>query len=145
MITKKKPNQTLFIKTKENQFLCINPHHADVWESLIHIGPPRKLAIFAIVWTCRQQKTYQGTLGILRWTLIGSRTRLGPSMDPTGPLKWTSKFSSLFHAVLLFLHQTLYIIHFSPFNHVGTLLWSLWNSTKAQWALLDLHGPQNGP
>ena len=46
---------------------------------------------------------------------------------------------------MLFLHYTLYIIHFSPFNHVGTLLWSLWNSTKAQGALLDLHGPQKGP
>ena len=47
--------------------------------------------------------------------------------------------------ILLFLHQTLYIIHFSPFNHVGTLFWSLWNSTKGQGALLDHHGPQNGP
>ena len=64
-------------------------------------------------------------------------------MDPTGPLKWTSKFSSLFQAV--FAISTLYIIHFSPFNHVGTLLWSLWNSTKGQGALLDHHGPQNGP
>ena len=64
-------------------------------------------------------------------------------MDPTGPLKWSSKFSSLFQAV--FAISTLYIIHFSPFNHVGTLLWSLWNSTKAQGALLDLYGPQKGP
>ena len=45
---------------------------------------------------------------------------------------------------MLFLHYTLYIINFSPFNIVGTLLMSLWNSTKAQGALLDLHGHQNG-
>merc|ERR1712121_410966 len=70
--------------------------------------------------TSRQQKT----LGTLRWTLIRSRTRLGPSMDPTGPLIWTSKFSSLFQAV--FAVSTLNIIapltmleHFC--GHYGTL------------------------
>ena len=52
--------------------------------------------IVAILLHYRQQKTYQETLGTLRWSLIGSRTRLRTSMDPTGPLKWTSKFSSLF-------------------------------------------------
>ena len=76
----------------------LNPHQADVWESLIRRGgglfcPP---PIFAILLHSRQQKTYQETLGTLRWTLIGSRTQLRPSMDPKGPLKWTSKFSSLF-------------------------------------------------
>ena len=45
----------------------------------------------------------------------------------------------------MFAISALYIIHFSPFDHVGTLWWSLWNSTKAQGALLDLHGPLNGP
>ena len=25
------------------------------------------------------------------------------------------------------------------------LVWSLWNSTKAQGTLMDLHGPPNGP
>ena len=46
---------------------------------------------------------------------------------------------------MLFLHYTLYIINFSPFNIVGTLLRSLWSSTNDQGALLDLYGPQNEP
>ena len=45
----------------------------------------------------------------------------------------------------MFAISALYIIHFSPFDHVGTLLRSFRNSTKAQGALLDLHGPLNGP
>ena len=36
-----------------------------------------------------QQKWDQGTLGTQRSTLIGSRTRLGPSMDPAMDLKYT--------------------------------------------------------
>ena len=32
-----------------------------------------------------------------------------------------------------------------PSNHVRTLFWALWNSTKAHGTLLDLHGPPNGP
>ena len=42
-----------------------------------------------------------------------------------------------------------HVFHFyilsSPFNHVGTLIWSLFNCTKAQGTLLDLHGAPNGP
>ena len=36
-----------------------------------------------------QQKLDQGTLGRQRLTLIGSRTRLGPSMDPAMALQYT--------------------------------------------------------
>ena len=36
-----------------------------------------------------QQKWDQGTLGTQRVTLIGSRTRLGPSMDPAMVLQYT--------------------------------------------------------
>ena len=36
-----------------------------------------------------QQKWDQGTLGTQRSNLIGSRTRLGPSMDPAMNLKYT--------------------------------------------------------
>ena len=36
-----------------------------------------------------QQKWDQGTLGTQRTTLIGSRTRLGPSMDPAMVLQYT--------------------------------------------------------
>ena len=88
---------------------------------------------------------YQGTPGTHRtwFTFIRSRTCLDPSMDPRGPLKSTSNFPVSYRLCLLYLHYTLYIIHFSPFDHVGTLLWSFRNSTMVQRALLDLHGPQN--
>ena len=36
-----------------------------------------------------QQKGDKGTLGTQRTTLIGSRTRLGPSMDPVMVLQYT--------------------------------------------------------
>ena len=45
-------------------------------------------------------KPYQGTLGTLEVILIWSRTRLGHSMDPTGPLSWTL-FSSIFDSLLM--------------------------------------------
>ena len=38
-----------------------------------------------------QQKWDQGTLGTQRTTLIGSRTRLGPSMDPAMVLQYTKQ------------------------------------------------------
>ena len=37
-----------------------------------------------------QQKWDQGTLGRQRLTLIGSRSRLGPSMDPDMALQYTN-------------------------------------------------------
>ena len=55
----------------------------------------RKLAVWAMFLYSKQQKSYQGTLGTLELTPIGSRASLGPSMDPTGPLSWTL-FSSIF-------------------------------------------------
>ena len=61
-----------------------NPHQADVSESLI-----RKLAILAIFLHSMQQKGDQGTLGRQTLTLIGSRNRLGPSMDPAMALQNT--------------------------------------------------------
>ena len=99
-----------------------NPHTPDVWESLILRGggkyaPQGKLAIFAIFLHFRQQKRHQGTLGKQRWTLIESRTSHGPSMDPTGPLKWTSWFSRKIQAKIPFVHYTLS----SPSKHFGTL------------------------
>ena len=42
------------------------------------------LAVWAMFLYSRQHKSYQGTLGTLKLILIGSRTSLGPSMDPTG-------------------------------------------------------------
>ena len=69
----------------------LNPHQANVSESLIRRGgksaPQRKLAISAIFLHSKHQKPYQGTLRTQEPTPIGSETSLGPSMDPTGPLK----------------------------------------------------------
>ena len=45
--------------------------------------------ILAIFLHSMQQKWDQGTLGTQRSTLIGSRTHLGPSMDPAMALKYT--------------------------------------------------------
>ena len=45
--------------------------------------------ILAIFLHFMQQKWDQGTLGTQRLTLIGSRTRLGPSMDPAMALQYT--------------------------------------------------------
>ena len=73
-------------------YLYFNPHQTDVSESLIRRGggkyaPQRKWPILAIFLHSMQQKWDQVTQGRQMLTLIGSRTRLGPSMDPTGPLK----------------------------------------------------------
>ena len=51
------------------------------------MAPPRKSTIQAIFLYSKQQKPYQGTLRTQELTPIGSETSLGPSMDPTGPLK----------------------------------------------------------
>ena len=47
------------------------------------------LYVLAIFLHAMQQKWDQGTLGTQRSTLIGSRTRLGPSMDPAMALQYT--------------------------------------------------------
>ena len=52
-------------------------------------APQRKLAILAIFLHSLQQKWDEGTLGRQRSTLIGSRTRRGPSMDPAMALQYT--------------------------------------------------------
>ena len=49
----------------------------------------QKSAVSAIILHTKQQKTFQGTLRTQDHTSIGSRTSLGPLMDPIDPLKWT--------------------------------------------------------
>merc|ERR1711954_506183 len=44
----------------------------------------------------KQQKPFQGTLRTQEPTPIGSETSLGPSMDPTGPLKYMVPDTILF-------------------------------------------------
>ena len=51
-------------------------------------APQKILAILAIFLHSIQQKLDQGTLGTQRLTLIGSRTHLGPSMDPAIALQY---------------------------------------------------------
>ena len=72
-------------------------------------APQRKLAILAIFLHSMQQKWDQGTLGRQRLTLIGSRTRLGPSMDPAMALQYTK-------------HGPLYIDSQYIKGHVGGIL-----------------------
>ena len=60
--------------------------HTDAQYSFEEIAP---LAIFLHT---NQQKTFQGTLGTQDHASIVSKTILGPSMDPTRPLKWTLWF-----------------------------------------------------
>ena len=65
---------------------AVNPHQTDVSESLIRRGggkyaPRRKWPILAIFLHSMRQKWGQVTKGRQMLTLIGSRTRLGPSLD----------------------------------------------------------------
>ena len=76
----------------------------------------------------KQQKTFQGTLGTQDLTFKGSKTSQGPSMDPTGPLNWSSKFSNILGPLSGYVYH-FYIIHsLAPltmlelfFGHCGTL------------------------
>ena len=72
----------------------INPYQTGISESLKRGGGKfarhGKLAVWAMIIPFKEHKLYQGTLGGLEVILIGSRIRPGPSMDPTGTLKWTS-------------------------------------------------------
>ena len=43
-----------------------------------------------------------------------------------------------------FLKEKSFSVH-PPFNHGGTLLWSLWNSTKAQGPSWTFTGPKMDP
>ena len=58
-----------------------------------------KSAVSTICSHTKQQKNIQGTLGTQEHTSIGSKTSLGPLMDPTGPLSWTLWFLRKFWAV----------------------------------------------
>ena len=52
-----------------------------------------------------QQKLDKGTLGTQRSTLIGSRTRLGPSMEPTMALQYT-KHGALYISYIFAYYAT---------------------------------------
>ena len=67
-------------------------------------------------------------------------TCLGPYRAPKVDLMIFEKISGSFRKFRAFLYFTF----FSRSYHVGLLILSLSNSTKAQGTLLDLHGPTNG-
>ena len=60
----------------------------------------------------------------------------GPYRAPEMDLMIFAKISWFLRKFWVFL----YFVFSSPSNHVGTLIWSLSNCTKAQGTLLDLHG-----
>ena len=104
----------------------------------------RKLAIWAIFLHFKDHKPYQWALGTLEVIIKGSKTRPGPSMDPTGTLKWTQRFSEKIPG---FPHL-LYIVHSATplnilenfFGHCGTLP----GPRGPSRAVMDHHGPPNG-
>ena len=111
----------------------VNPHPAVILKSLIlrgggQLAHRRKSAVSAIFLHTKQQKTFQGTLGTQDLTSKGSKTSHGPSMDPTGPLNWSSKFSNILEPLSGYVYH-FYIIHsLAPlamlelfFGHCGTL------------------------
>ena len=67
--------------------------------TLINATYFQKPAVSVLFLHSKQHKTFQGTLGTQDLTSIGSKTSLGPSMDPTGPLSWTLWFLRKFWAV----------------------------------------------
>ena len=85
----------------------INPHPAVISKSLIlwrggQLAHRRKSAVLAIFLHTKQQKIFKGTLGTQDLTSKGSKTSHGPSMDPTGPLNWSSKFQAMFTTSTLY-------------------------------------------
>jgi len=94
----------------------------------------------------KQQKTYQGDAKDARthsyrvtdqpWSFQG------PYRVPKTDIKIFENFGASFRLCSPFPHYTLY----SPTNHIGTLSWSLRNSTNAQGTLLDPPmDPKMGP
>ena len=67
--------------------------------------PNMALYILAIFLHSMQQKWDQGPLGTQRSTLIGSRTRLGPSMDPAIAQQYT-KHGPLYIGYIFALYAT---------------------------------------
>ena len=67
--------------------------------------PNMALYILAIVLHSMQQKWDQGTLGTQSSTLIGSRTRLGPSMGPAMALQYTKHGLLYFGYILHYMQQ----------------------------------------
>ena len=81
--------------------------------------PDMALYILATFLHSMQQKWYQGTLRIQRATLIGSRTRLGPSMDPAWPYNTPIMALYILAIVLYFMQKRVKGL----WGHKGWLSW----------------------
>ena len=89
-----------------------NPHQTGVSESLIQ----------AIFQYSKQQKPYQGTLRTQELTPIGPETSLGPSMDPTGPLKQMFPDTIIFKIRVNKNPEYVFIHFFKPCQNIMSLL-----------------------
>ena len=82
------------------------------------VTAPKKVKLLTRIYNMffpfKEHKPYQGTLGCLEVILIGSRIRPGPSMDPTGTLKWAPWFSFI---LVLTLTLFLFFINLKTFNN----------------------------
>ena len=72
-----------------------------------------------------KQKWDQGTLGRQKSTLVGSRTRLGPSMDPAMALQYTKHGSLYIGYILHSMQQKWDHGQFSQLLTIMTKTWSL--------------------
>ena len=83
------------------------------------------LYIVAMFLHSMQQKWDQGTLGRQRLTLIVSRTRLGPSMDPAMALQYTQHGPLYIGYILHSMQQKWDHGQFSQLLTIMTKTWSL--------------------
>ena len=94
----------LFLEIQNIVLWIINPNKPGLFSKQFIPGGAQsssnlKSAVSAIPLHTKQQKTFLGTLGTQDYTTIGSKTSLGPSMGPTGPLSWILWFLRKFWAV----------------------------------------------
>ena len=94
----------------------------------------RILAAWAMFLHSKQEKSYQGTQRKLELNPTGSRTSLGPSMDPTGRLKGT-------HKLIRRLLGCVYHFNISHSLDHLTMLELLWNSNKVQGPSMTFMDP----
>ena len=87
-----------------------------------------------------QQKWDQGTLGTQRTTLIGSRTHLGPSMDPTMVLQYTKHGPLYIGSIFAF-----YATKMESRDPGGTKVDPLWVQDPPWFFNGPCHGPTIRP
>ena len=137
----------MFRKNQEllNHYIhAFNPHQTRVSDYLIRGGGNGPPDTFLFLHS-KQKNTYQGTLGTQELTPIRSQTSLGPSMKPTGPLKWTVQDPTISEPISVVVYH-FYIVHYlAPLTilehflaHCGTLS----GPKELSWTIKD---PKMGP